>query len=311
MVELRQLQYFVALSADGSFAKAAEGQHITQSALSQQIARLERELGVQLFERSVRGATLTAPGAELLEQARRVLDGVGDLRARAASLARESHGELRIGSPTYAVRSRARQHTVATFVARHPTVTIRFENAWSPQLLELLRAGSVDLSFAMLAPDDSGFEFVLVQSEPALLVVPEQHRLAGADRVGLDDLGGERVLLYPTSVNAWMFERMAPPLQERGAEVAELEEPSLPSVLEQVRAGAGLFPAIPWEMDFVNPAQLEGLAVLRTSGEEGLRYRMWLARRSGGATPVIEAFWACGRPVQAPGQAPGQEPGQP
>ncbi|HET9420021.1 MAG TPA: LysR family transcriptional regulator [Nocardioides sp.] len=204
MVELRQLQYFVALSKDGSFARAAERQHITQPALSQQIARLERELGVQLFDRSVRGATLTNEGAELLPHAESVLAQVVALQASAASLAREAHEELRIGSPTYAVRSAARQRVVGAFAAAPPRVEIRFENAWSPQLLDLLRSGAVDLSFAMLAPEGDELEFLLVQDEATLLIVPDGHRLAASESVGLADLAGERLMLYPRSVNTWL-----------------------------------------------------------------------------------------------------------
>jgi hypothetical protein len=86
---------------------------------------------------------------------------------------------------------------------------------------------------------------------------------------------------------------MAPPLEEAGATAGELEESSLPAALDQVLAGRGLFPAVPWEMDFVNPTQLEGLAVLPTSGHEGLRYRLWLARRAGETADAIELFWRC------------------
>jgi DNA-binding transcriptional LysR family regulator len=301
MVEVRQLQYFVALSKDLSFARAAERQHITQSALSQQIARLERDLGVTLFQRSVRGATPTPAGEMLLPQAQRVLAELADLRARAASIAREAHQELRIGSPTYAVRSRARQRVVAGFTASNPGTDIRFENAWSARLLESLVAGDLDLSFAMLAPDLPALEFVLVQSEPALLILPAGHRLAQHREVGLADLAGERVVLYPDTLNSWLYEQMSVPLARAGVRVGELEESSLPAVLEQVRNGAGLFPAVPWEMDFVNPDQLDGLAVVKTSGERGLLYGMWLARRTQGGTPAIDAFWEIARDLGLPG----------
>ncbi|MCR1786094.1 LysR family transcriptional regulator [Nocardioides carbamazepini] len=293
MIDVRQLQYFVALSAEGTFARAAEHQHITQSALSQQIARLEREVGVQLFERGARGARPTEAGAALLPMAQEVLDGLVAFGARAASIVREARQELRVGSPTYAVRSGARQRTVATFVAEHPSVEIGFDNAWSPRLLDALAEGRLDLSFAMLAPDDRRLELLLVQDEPALLVVPVGHRLAGLPTAGLADLAGEQVLLYPRAVNAWLHAQMAPPLEAVGAVAGELEESSLPAAIDQVRAGRGLFLAVPWEMDFVNPTQLEGLAVVATSGEPGLRYRLWLARRAGEQSGAIDAFWRC------------------
>jgi DNA-binding transcriptional LysR family regulator len=292
MVDLRQLHYFVAVSEEGSFVKAAARQHITQSALSQQIARLEREWGVMLFERGVRGAELTPPGAELLEDAREVLRGVVDLQARASSLARQAAAELRVGSATYAVRSRGRQRAVAEFKAAHPEVDLRFTNAWSPELLQMVVDGELDLAFAMLAPESEQVEYLVMEDEAARLIVPERHPLAQSQRVGLSDLEGERVLLHPRSVNSWTFEVMSESLTRRGAIVAELEETSLPGIIEQVRAGPGLFPAVAWELDFINPAELAGLAVVSTTGEEGLRYRLWLARRQGAHTPLVDSFWA-------------------
>jgi DNA-binding transcriptional LysR family regulator len=293
MVDLRQLQYFVAVSEEGSFVKAATRQHITQSALSQQIARLEREWGVVLFARGVRGAVLTPAGAELIEDARAVLHGVRNLQAKAGGLARRAAAELLVGSATYAVRSRGRQRAVAEFSAAHPEVGLRFTNAWSPQLLEMLVEGEVDLAFAMLAPESDLLDYLLMEDEAAALVVPTDHPLSASARVGLADLRGERVLLHPRSVNSWTFEVMSEWLARHGAVVAELEETSLPGIIEQVRAGSGLFPAVPWELDFVNPAELSGLTVVPTTGEEGLRYRLWLARRKAGATtPHIDAFWA-------------------
>ena len=291
VVDLRQLEYFVALSEVGSFVRAAESRHITQSALSQQIARLEREWGVQLFDRSVRGAELTAEGAVLLEGSKEVLAAVTALQARASSVAREVTAEVRVGSATYGIRSRGRQQAVAEFSARYPQVDVRFTNSWSPELLRMLIDGEIDLAFAMLAPDDDRLEFMLVEDQPAQLLMPDRHRFAGRSQVGLADLRGERVLLHPPTVNAWTFEAMATAVTAHGATVVELGETSHPGIIEQVRAGLGLFPAVPWEMDFINPAELDGLAVVPTSGEEGLRYRLWLARRRAGRTAQIDAFW--------------------
>lgn len=291
MIDVRQLQYFVALSEEGTFARAASRQHITQSALSQQIARLERELGVQLFERTARGTLLTEAGAALLPMAENLLADLAAFTAEAASIVRQTRQELRVGSPTYAVRSPARQRTLGLFGAQHPTVEVSFTNAWSPQLLALLEEGELDLSFAMLAPARESLDFLLVQDEAALLVVPSDHRLASSSEVALADLAGETVLLYPRSVNEWLYERMAPALEQAGVAAGELHESSLPAALEQVLRGRGLFPAVPWEVDFVNPAQLDGLAVVPTSGEPGLRYGLWLARRAGSQTGAIEGFW--------------------
>lgn len=259
--------------------------------MSQQIARLEKELGVQLFDRRARGTVLTDAGRALLPLATNVLSSLGQFEEQARSLARGTSGRLRIGSPSYAVRSRARQRIVASFHRRHPDVELSFANAWSPQLLEALQAGSLDLSFAMLAPAESGLDYLCVEDEPATMLMPVGHPLAHTEVVSLADLTGHQVLIYPPSINGWLYDRMGAPLRQVGAVVKGLQEASLPAVIEQVRTGHGVFPAVPWEMDFVNVESLNGLVVRPTSGEVGLRYQLWLARRAGDTSPAVTALW--------------------
>ena len=125
-MEFRQLKYFVTLSETGNFARAAAREHITQSALSQQVARLERELGVVLFERTPRGSVLTKPGQEILVLARGVLTQVGQLESYARSIGRGVTGELRIGSPMYGVSNPARHAIEQEFRERVPGVDLLF-----------------------------------------------------------------------------------------------------------------------------------------------------------------------------------------
>lgn len=95
-VELRQLAYFVAIADEGGFARAAEALHVGQPAVSQQLRRLERELGVVLFERTTRRVRLTAEGDRLLPEARAVLAAAERTRRLAAELAGAS--SLRLGT---------------------------------------------------------------------------------------------------------------------------------------------------------------------------------------------------------------------
>ncbi len=101
-MELRELAYFTAVAEELHFGRAAERLHITQPAVSQQIARLERELGVRLFDRSSRAVRLTGAGQALLPQARRVLDEVEQTRRLAADLVE--------GKPRRAAAGRHREH---------------------------------------------------------------------------------------------------------------------------------------------------------------------------------------------------------
>jgi DNA-binding transcriptional LysR family regulator len=299
-MELRQLKYFLALSDTGNFARAAEREHITQSALSQQISRLERELGLVLFERTSRGTRLTEAGAVLLPQVRSVLGEVGRLNGEARSLARGHRGFLRAGSPTYAVLSDGRKDIMRAAAEQLPGVEIRFENAWSPQLFQRLKKGELDVTFAMLGAADPDLEMFCVQDSPARLVIPEDHPLAVLPVITPADLTDVRVLLYPHGLNAWMFESMAPPLSAAGALVEGVRETTLPAVLEEVRrSGDTVFPAVPWEVDLLHPDTLSGLTVRPTTGAPGLRYSLWLARRRADTSPLVEAFWAVARDVAA------------
>ncbi len=97
-MELRQLRYFTAVADEGGFGRAAERLHIVQSAVSQQISRLERELGVELFDRSARRVKVTPAGERLLLEARAVLDAADRTRRVAATLAAGEEGVLRLGT---------------------------------------------------------------------------------------------------------------------------------------------------------------------------------------------------------------------
>ncbi|MGC0211866.1 LysR family transcriptional regulator [Streptomyces levis] len=105
------------------------GGAITQSALSQQISRLQRELGLMLFERTSRGARLTEAGTVLLTHARAVLAEAERLKGGARSLVGGRQGFLRIGSPAYAVNSAGRKGVMAAVQQNLPGVEMRFENA--------------------------------------------------------------------------------------------------------------------------------------------------------------------------------------
>ena len=173
-MSLQQLQYFLAAFRHGSFSAAAEELHMAQPSLSEQVRRLEAELGVRLFHRVGRGLTPTEAGNALRPHAERTLD--------AAEAARESVvavRELRGGTATFGTWGTARYYPgvdlVAEFRRRHPTVRVRVVGQNSSEVVEAVRAGELEAGMIALPIDDRGLdvqpimrdEIVYVSADPA------------------------------------------------------------------------------------------------------------------------------------------------
>ena len=171
---LQQLQYFLAAFRHGSFSGAAEELHMAQPSLSEQVRRLEAELGVRLFHRVGRGLTPTEAGNALRPHAERTLD--------AAEAARESVvavRELRGGTATFGTWGTARYYPgvdlVAEFRRRHPTVRVRVVGQNSSEVVEAVRAGELEAGMIALPIDDRGLdvqpimrdEIVYASTDPA------------------------------------------------------------------------------------------------------------------------------------------------
>ncbi|MEV6974174.1 LysR family transcriptional regulator [Kitasatospora sp. NPDC093806] len=141
-MELRQLQYFVAVAEEGTFGRAAERLTIVQSAVSQQVRRLERELGVVLFDRSTRGTRLSTAGARLLPQARAVLAAAERIRHTAADLRDGTDRVLRLG--TVQPPDDRLDAALARLAARAPGLRVRLHQGPPAEQLDALRAGRLD-----------------------------------------------------------------------------------------------------------------------------------------------------------------------
>jgi DNA-binding transcriptional LysR family regulator len=191
-VELRQLRYFVTLAEELHFGRAAEREHIVQSALSQQVQRLERELGVRLVERSTHHVSLTAAGAVFLVEARQILAHVD----RAATVARSAVGAaatLRVGIIDSSYDSMPQiLHEVQ---ARYPGLVIHQVEASVPGQYQQLIDGRLDVGVgrAELAPPQVAS--LLFRQDPLGVLVPADHRFAALEGVPVADLAEEPLLL--------------------------------------------------------------------------------------------------------------------
>jgi len=191
-MELRQLRYFVTLAEELHFGRAAAREHIVQSALSQQVQRLERELGVRLLERSTHHVSLTAAGAVFLVEARQILAHVD----RAAVIARTATGAsptLRVGIIDSSYDSMPQiLHEVQ---ARYPGLVIHQVEVGVPDQYQQLIDGRLDVGIGRAALAPPQVASYLFRRDPLGVLVPRQHRFAELDAVPVATLAREPLLL--------------------------------------------------------------------------------------------------------------------
>ena len=235
-MELRQLEYFVAVAHHRHFGRAAEAIYVTQPALSQQIRRLEAELGVALLRRTSRGVELTPAGDDLLGRAQAILAEAAAARADMDEHAGVVRGAVRLAAT--AADALHLPEALAAFHRDHPGVRIALRQASAAEALELVRRGAVDLAVLSPAGDAGGLAVTPLAEEPLRLIVEPGDPLAGA-RVGLGDLRGRPfVLAEPGSA---LRETVMAACQAEGfSPVPQLEVGDPSAVRYLVAAGLGL-----------------------------------------------------------------------
>ena len=191
-MELRQLRYFVTLAEELHFGRAAAREHIVQSALSQQVQRLERELGVRLLERSTHHVGLTAAGVVFLAEARQILAQVD----RAAAVVRSAAGAaaaLRVGIIDSSYDSMPQ--ILYEVQARHPGLVIHQVEVGVPEQYQQLIEGRLDVGIGRAALAPPQVASLLFRQDPLGVLVPRDHRFAGLDAIPVTVLAEEPLLL--------------------------------------------------------------------------------------------------------------------
>jgi LysR family hydrogen peroxide-inducible transcriptional activator len=193
-MNLRDLEYAVCLAGEGQFRRAAARCHVSQPTLSAQIAKLENELGLQLFERGPRSATPTVNGRALIRQAQIVLDEVERLKSLARTGQDPLQGPFHLGViPTagpYLLPS-----LLPVLRQRWPKLQLLLREEQTAALLERLRAGSLDAAILSLPLDGADLRWEHLLREPILVALPRRHKLAGRARIAPDALASEPVIL--------------------------------------------------------------------------------------------------------------------
>src|SRR6476660_9682082 len=151
-MELRHLRYFVAVGEEQHYGRAARRLYVAQPSLSRQIQDLEEELGFKLFDRLPRGVKLSAAGTLFLEDARRILQAVGEAIARATRAARGQSGTLCIGFPENASWHGVVPDSFRRFREQQPDVELQLQPMPSLQQLDAIRSGRLDAGFLNFMP---------------------------------------------------------------------------------------------------------------------------------------------------------------
>jgi DNA-binding transcriptional LysR family regulator len=191
-IELRQLRYFVSLAEELHFGRAAAREHIVQSALSQQVQRLERTLGVLLVHRTTRHIELTPAGARFLLEARQILEHVD----RAAGLAQgltSTPPALRVGLLDEGYE--AARPVLRALRSRHPELEIHQVQAGVPEQCRMLADGRLDVGIGRSCAAPPQIASELFRLDPLGVLVADDHRLARLPVVPVSALAGEPLLL--------------------------------------------------------------------------------------------------------------------
>src|SRR6476620_8668092 len=215
--ELRLIRYFVAVAEIGNVTRAAEQLHIAQPSLSSAIKQLEGQLGVELLARSGRNVEITPAGELLLRRGRELLDQAEAVAEEVRAQGGASAARLRVGmTPT--ARYGAGPRLLAASAERAPAVMLYTREDTTGALLRDVAASRLDLAVTFCAPEPppSGVELLPLAEEPAVVHVPEDHRLAGSQSATLADLADETILIAASPDSGGFSVRVLAAFSEAG-----------------------------------------------------------------------------------------------
>jgi LysR family transcriptional regulator, transcription activator of glutamate synthase operon len=196
-MELRQLRYLVALADEQHFTRAAAREHIAQPALSQQIRRLEQEVGLALVERTTRRVTVTEAGRALVARARRILAEVDAATAEMQAFTGVRSGHVMVGT-MHTMGPVDVSLALAVFHGRHPGVELTVREQSSEELAEMLRDDVLDLAFLSVTErmESHGLGLHQLVSEELVVVLPADHPLADHEEVRMAELADEQFISF-------------------------------------------------------------------------------------------------------------------
>ncbi|MBL4720651.1 MAG: LysR family transcriptional regulator [Alphaproteobacteria bacterium] len=284
MFDIRHLRYFLAVAEEGNVTRAAEQLGLQQPPLSQQIKALEQELDVQLFRRKPRGMELTDAGRALQVDAKHILGHMAKARAKVERTARGEQGNVVVGFTSSAPFHPFLPRLFRLFGERFPHVSLTLEEHGTTELVEGLRAETIDAAFVRSPVAEShGLSVHAISIEPMFVALPNNHPLApvpGVDNfppLALEDLADEPFILYRRHTGPGFYDLIIAACNRAGftPKIAQ-EAPRLISTLNLVAAGLGVTLA----PESLRSLQLEGVAYRSLKSDPGLTAPLNLACRA-------------------------------
>ncbi|MFF0288004.1 LysR family transcriptional regulator [Streptomyces sp. NPDC005262] len=240
-MELRHLSAFIAVAEELHFGRAAKRLQMAQPPLSQQIRQLEKELGVQLFERNTRSVRLTSAGESFLQPVRTVLDDL-DTAVRAARAAgRGEYGRVTIGFAGASSRETLPLLTRAVRAA-HPALELVMKGqTYADVALAGVADGSLDLGFVRLPVTRPGVQYRVIDEEELVCALPSDHPLARLEQVPLEVLAQEPFVSFPANTGSTVRDATVGACEGAGFNPRVVQEaPDSYTILALVAAGVGV-----------------------------------------------------------------------
>jgi DNA-binding transcriptional LysR family regulator len=287
-MELRHIRYFLAVAAEKNFTRAAERVGIGQPPLSLQIRDLEREVGARLFHRIPQGAELTEAGKAFHDLVRNIPDHVERATQSARRTARGELGALAVGYTNSSALNPVFAAALRSYRRAYPGVALRLEESQTPQLIDDLLDGQLDVVF--VRPVEADAEHVkirLISEEPLMAVLPGKHRAAKLTKLNLADLRDESFILHRYTPS--LFDTVVAACRKAGFEpTLGPSVPQLVTIVQLVAAevGVSLVPAS------LQAFQIKGV-IFKELHDVSPKTRLSLAWRRTDTSPFLKNFLAC------------------
>ena len=285
-MELRQLRYVLVVADELHFGRAAERLHITQPPLTVAVKGLERELGVQLFDRTTRRVTLTAAGEAFRDRARAAVAELDAAAGDVADVAAGKSGKVKVGfvsSASYTTVPEA----LRAFRLHRPRVDLVLHPLTSGEQIEQLLDGDLDVGLVRDPGDVPGLHLELLSTEDLVAVIPENHPLARQEEIRPEDLQGEPMILFPYRLMPGFVSRVLRLFEPLAVPPAVVQQAiHQETVLGLVAAGLGMS-VLP---ESVERFQMPGVTTRRLAGRPQTELHV---ARPLHPSPVVDDFVAC------------------